>query len=215
MNANRQDWSTSCHVNQGLDWRDIYGLLFNLCIATYGACRCDQQGLGVDERLRRLAETLEKMVDSLTPKSSIVAAGGSPDTAKTSSSVNGGDSSDGGLSERCGPGSEKYIVTEKIGGEFLRRGSEEMLEDLHEIDTASIVDEGRGFNAVIYKTRFGPKVEHCAAAPSSSAGTVLAPASSAGSLTPRSPLATPRTSQIDLLLADRSNFTEADDPVQV
>lgn len=52
------------------------------------ADRCDHKGLGVDERLRRLAETLEHLVESYTPKSSLVAASASPDTAKTSS---GGD----------------------------------------------------------------------------------------------------------------------------
>lgn len=178
-------------------------------------CRCDQQGLGVDERLHRLAETLERMAESLTPKSYTMATGGSPETAKTTSSNHGGDSSDGGLSERGGSGSEKSALFDKVGGELLRRGSEEMLEDLHEIDTASMGDEIRGFNAITCKTRFGPKVEAFAGPPSSTTGSVVAPASSTGSLTPRSPLATPRISQIDLLLSDRIGFAEADDPMQV
>jgi hypothetical protein len=135
------------------------------------------------------------MVESLSPKSYSMAAGGSPETAKTSSSNNGGSTSDGGLSERC---SSYSVFTDKVGGELLRRGSEEMLEDLHEIDAASIGDETKSFNAITCKTRFGPKVEQ-----------------SAGSLTPRSPLATPRISQIDVLLSDRSTFGEVDDPVQV
>ncbi|KAG0621533.1 hypothetical protein M758_3G027100 [Ceratodon purpureus] len=176
------------------------------------ADRCDQQGLGVDERLRRIAETLERMVESFTPKSYSMAAGGSPETAKTSSSNNGGSTSDGGLSERC---SSYSVLTDKVGGELLRRGSEEMLEDLHEIDAASIGDETRSFNAITCKTRFGPKLEQSFLPTSSSAGSVLAAASSAGSLTPRSPLATPRISQIDVLLSDRNSFTDVDDPVQI
>lgn len=175
------------------------------------ADRCDQQGLGVDERLRRVAETLERMVESITPRSYGMAAGGSPETAKTSTSNNGGSSSDGGLSERC---SSYSAFTEKVGGELLRRGSEEMLEDLHEIDAASIGEEPRNFNAITCKTRFGPRLEQ-SVLPSSSTGSAIAPASSAGSLTPRSPLATPRISQIDVLLSDRNSFNDVDDPVQV
>ena len=47
------------------------------------ADRCDHKGLGVDERLRRLAQTLERLVESYTPKSSGVGTSASPDTAKT------------------------------------------------------------------------------------------------------------------------------------
>lgn len=147
-------------------------------------------------------------MESYTPKSYSMAAGGSPETAKTSSSNNGGSTSDGGLSERCSS------YTDKVGGELLRRGSEEMLEDLHEIDAASIGDETKSFNAITCKTRFGPKLEQFFL-PTSSTGSALAAASSAGSLTPRSPLATPRISQIDVLLLDRNSFNEVDDPVQV
>lgn len=47
------------------------------------ADRCDHKGLGVDERLRRVAGTLERLVESYTPKSSTVANSVSPETAKT------------------------------------------------------------------------------------------------------------------------------------
>lgn len=46
------------------------------------ADRCDSKGLGVDERLGRLAQTLERLVESYTPKSSAVGTSVSPDTAK-------------------------------------------------------------------------------------------------------------------------------------
>uniref|UniRef100_A0A7I4FUW0 non-specific serine/threonine protein kinase n=1 Tax=Physcomitrium patens TaxID=3218 RepID=A0A7I4FUW0_PHYPA len=176
------------------------------------ADRCDQQGLDVDDRLRRIAETLERMAESFTPKSFSMVAGGSPETAKTYSPNNGGCSSDGGLSERCNSSS---ALNDKVRGELLRRGSEEMLEDLHEIVAASIGDDNRSFNAITCKTRFGPKVEQSFIPTSSSNGSVLGPASSAGSLTPRSPLTTPRISQIDLLLSDRNNFSEVDDTLQL
>lgn len=103
---------------------------------------------------------------------------------------------------------------ERGGGELLRRVSEDMLEDLHEIDTASILDEPRIFNSIACKSRFGPKVDTVAALPSS-VGSQLAPSSSVGSLTPRSPLATPKNSQIDSLLADRNSFAELEDLQQV
>lgn len=46
------------------------------------ADRCDHKGLEVDERLRRVAGTLERLVESYTPKSSTVATSVSPETAK-------------------------------------------------------------------------------------------------------------------------------------
>nr|PNR28567.1 hypothetical protein PHYPA_029159 [Physcomitrium patens] len=175
------------------------------------ADRCDQQGLDVDDRLRRIAETLERMAESLTPKSFSLAAGGSPDTAKTSGSNNGGCSSDGALSERC---ITYPTFTDKVWGELLRKGSEELLEDTYEIDAASMGDDNKKANSVTCKTRFGPKIEQ-SSVPTSSPGSALAPASSAGSLTPRSPLATPRISQIDVLLSDRNGFNEIDDALQI
>lgn len=54
------------------------------------ADRCDHKGLSVDERLERLAETLERLVESYTPKSSLVGLGGSPDTARTSNNSDPG-----------------------------------------------------------------------------------------------------------------------------
>jgi len=121
---------------------------------------------------------------------------------------------DNSLTEKLTSVSEKLGVYERGGGELLRRGSEDMLEDLHEIDTASILDEPRVFNAVACKTRFGPKND-TVAAPPSSVGSLLAPSSSVGSLTPRSPLGTPKNGHIDLLLADRNSFAESEDLQQV
>ncbi|KAG0607460.1 hypothetical protein M758_8G030600 [Ceratodon purpureus] len=177
------------------------------------ADRCDSKGLGVDERLRRLAQTLERLVESYTPKSSAVGTSVSPDTAKTL--TYGGDQ-ENCLTEKLTSVSEKLGAFERGGGDLLRRGSEDMLEDLHEIDTASILDEPRVFNAIACKTRFGPgpKADPFTTL-ASSVGSVLCPSSSVGSLTPRSPLTTPKHNHIDLLLADKNNFAESEDLQQI
>ncbi len=175
------------------------------------ADRCDHKGLAIDERLQRLAETLEWIAESYTPKSSLIVAGRSPDNVKTSI---GGDASDTSLSEKLDIVSEKLGALERTGGELLRRPSQDMLDDLHVIDTASIVDEPRVFNAIACKARFGPKSDPLITF-GSSVGSVMAPSSSVGSSTPRSPLMTPKTSQIDLLLSERNNFAEEEDIPQV
>lgn len=118
------------------------------------------------------------------------------------------------LTDKLTSVSEKLGVYERGGGDLLRRGSEDMLEDLHEIDTASIMDEPRVFNTIACKTRFGTKIDPYSA-PASSAGSLLCPSSSVGSLTPRSPLTTPKNSHIDFLLTDKNNFAESEDIEQV
>eukprot|EP01018_Ginkgo_biloba_P034997 Gb_17287 [translate_table: standard] len=150
------------------------------------ADRCDLKGLSVNERLRRIAETLEKIMESFTPKSSQATGGGSPDVGKA-----------------C-----NMSVTEESEGpspklsDWSRRGSEDMLEYLPEIDSVGM-DESKGLTTMSCKTRFGPKSEQGMAT------------SSVGSMTPRSPLTTPRTCQIDLLLAERSSFCEYEDIPQI
>jgi hypothetical protein len=138
----------------------------------------------------------------------MIAADRSPDDVKTFIGGNGSDSS---LSEKLGIVSEKLGALEITGGELLRRPSQDMLDDLHVIDTASIIDEPRVFNA---KTRFGPKVDPLISF-ASSVGSVVAPSSSVGSITPRSPLITPKTSQIDLFLTEQNSFAEEEEIPQV
>lgn len=148
------------------------------------ADRCDLKGLSVDERLRRISETLEKIMELYTPKSSHAMGGGSPDVGKA-----------------C-----NMSVTEESEGpspklsDWSRRGSEDMLDYLPEIDG---MDESRGLATMSCKTRFGPKSEQGMAT------------SSAGSMTPRSPLTTPRTCQIDMLLAEKTSFCEYEDLPQI
>lgn len=151
------------------------------------------------------------MAESLTPKNLSLAAGDSPETAKTRSFNNGACNSGGGLSEGC----RSYpAFTDKVWGDLLRKGSEESSEDIHEVDASFMGDDCKKSNAITSKTRFGPRTE-LSSVPTSFPGSALAIATSAGSPTPRSPLATSRTSHIDVLLSDRNGCNEVDDAIQV
>ncbi|KAK8685214.1 hypothetical protein V6N13_041220 [Hibiscus sabdariffa] len=145
------------------------------------ADRCDLHGLSVDERLVRIAETLEKMADSFAHKD--IQHLGSPDVAKASNSS---------VTE------ESDVLSPKLS-DWSRRGSEDMLDCFPEADNSVFMDDLKGLPSMSCKTRFGPKSDQ---------GMTT---SSAGSMTPRSPLLTPRTSQIDLLLSGKGAFSEQDD----
>lgn len=147
------------------------------------ADRCDLKGLNVDERLRRIADTLEKIMEAYTPKSSQT-TGGSPDVGKACNMS---------VTEESEEPSPKL-------SESSRRGSEDMLDYLPETYG---MDELKGNITMSCKTRFGLKSEQ---------GMTT---SSAGSMTPRSPLTTPRTCQIDILLSERTSFCEYEDPRQI
>uniref|UniRef100_A0A0D9ZCD4 non-specific serine/threonine protein kinase n=1 Tax=Oryza glumipatula TaxID=40148 RepID=A0A0D9ZCD4_9ORYZ len=150
------------------------------------ADRCDQKGVSVDERLIRVAEALEKLVESYTQKD-LPNAVGSPDVAKVSnSSIN---------EESDGP-------SPKLS-DWSRRGSADMLDYLQEADSTISLDDIKNLPSMTCKTRFGPKSDHGMAT------------SSAGSMTPRSPLTTPRSNHIDMLLAGRSAINESDDLPQI
>ncbi|KAJ0576594.1 putative protein kinase AGC-MAST family [Helianthus annuus] len=133
------------------------------------ADRCDQMGLRVDERLIRVAETLEKLM----------AQKDVADGAKVSNS------------EEC-----------DMLSDWSRRGSEDMLDSLPEADNSVSMEDLKGLPSMSCRTRFGPKSDQ---------GMTT---SSAGSMTPRSPL-TPMTSQIDLLLAGKGAYSEHDDLPQM
>lgn len=149
------------------------------------ADRCDQKGLSVDERLVRTAETLEKMTDSFANKD--IQHAGSPDVAKVSNSS---------VTE------ESDVPSPKLS-DWSRRGSEDMLDCFPEVDNSVFMDDLKGLSSISCKARLGPKSDQ---------GMTT---SSAGSMTPRSPLLTPRTSQIDLLLSGKGAFSEQDDVPQV
>ncbi|KAK8574261.1 hypothetical protein V6N13_097248 [Hibiscus sabdariffa] len=149
------------------------------------ADRCDQHGLSVDERLVRIAETLEKMADSFSTKD--IQHLGSPDVAKASNSS---------VTE------ESDALSPKLS-DWSRRGSEDMLDCFPEADNSVFMDDFKGLPSMSCKARFGPKSDQ---------GMTT---SSAGSMTPRSPILTPRTSQIDLLLSGRGAFSEQEDLPQM
>ncbi|KAK2664569.1 hypothetical protein Ddye_003143 [Dipteronia dyeriana] len=151
------------------------------------ADRCDQKGLSVDERLIRIAETLEKMIESFAHKDINNVAVGSPDAAKVSNSS---------VTE------ESDVLSPKFS-DWSRRGSEDMLDYFPEADNSIFMEDLKGFPSMSCKTRFGPKSDQ---------GMTT---SSAGSMTPRSPILTPRTSQIDTLLAGKGTYSEHEDCTQM
>ncbi|CAN4098323.1 unnamed protein product [Withania somnifera] len=150
------------------------------------ADRCDQKGLSVNERLIRVADTLEKLMESFAHKD-IPHAVGSPDGAKLSN---------------CSVAEESELLSPKLSDGSCR-GLEDMLDCLPEVDNSVFMDELKGLPSMSCKTRFGPKSDQ---------GMTT---SSAGSMTPRSPLLTPKTSPIDLLLAGKGCLSEHDDLPQM
>ncbi|BFG33212.1 hypothetical protein CerSpe_194860 [Prunus speciosa] len=150
------------------------------------ADRCDQKGISVNERLVRISETLEKMMESFAQKDSQHGVG-SPDVAKVSNSS---------VTE------ESDVLSPKLS-DWSHRGSEDMLDCFPEADNSAFMDDLKGLPSMSCRTRFGPKSDQ---------GMTT---SSAGSMTPRSPLLTPRASQIDLLLAGKASFSEQDDLPQM
>ncbi|XP_002533426.2 probable serine/threonine protein kinase IREH1 isoform X1 [Ricinus communis] len=150
------------------------------------ADRSDQKGLSVNERLARISETLDKMIESIAQKDTQPAVG-SPDVAKVSNSS---------VTE------ESDVLSPKLS-DWSRRGSEDMLDCFPEADNSVFMDDLKGLPSMSCKTRFGPKSDQGMAT------------SSAGSMTPRSPLLTPRTSPIDLLLTGKGAFSEHDDLPQM
>ncbi|CAH1446485.1 unnamed protein product [Lactuca virosa] len=87
--------------------------------------------------------------------------------------------------------------------DWSRRGSEDMIDCFPEGDNSVLMDDMKGMHSIVpYRTRLGPISDQMAT-------------SSAGSITPRSPLLTPRTSQIDLLLAGKGAYSENADLPQM
>ncbi|KAK4486194.1 hypothetical protein RD792_008863 [Penstemon davidsonii] len=150
------------------------------------ADRCDQKGLKVNDRLIRIADTLEKLMESFSGKD-LHHAAGSPDGAKVSNSS---------VTE------ESELLSPKFS-DWSRRGSEDMLDCFADTENSMFMDDMKSLQAMSCKTRFGPKSDQGMTS------------SSAGSMTPRSPLMTPKTSQIDLLLSGKGAFSEHGDLPQM
>ncbi|GJS62980.1 probable serine/threonine protein kinase IRE [Tanacetum coccineum] len=150
------------------------------------ADRCDLKGMSVNERLERVAETLEKIIDSWTPK--------------------GGDMSVGSLESGRISSLSISDDLEKLSPKNHRnscQNSGDLLEGVHEATTGFIAEDFHSSLNMTCNTR----------------GTLIpvagSKAYSVGSLTPRSPLITPRVNQIDILMSGRRTIPEHDDCQQI
>lgn len=148
------------------------------------ADRCDLKGLTVNERFDRVSETLEKILESWTPKSTDTAVG-SPEVV--------------GVSTRSIPEELDELPPKR----HSRRCSEDMLDCIPEAANAFVMDNLNILRDVSCETR------------GISTPDLGKRASSGGSLTPRSPLLTPRTNQIELLLSGRRTISEHENYQQV
>lgn len=133
------------------------------------ADRCDLKGLTVNERLERVAETIEKILESWTPKSA--------DNAGERTSIR--------------------------PGELGQMSPDDMLDCLHEVDNAFVMDDMAVLPHMSCETlsTMTPEIE--------------VKGSSRGSSTPQSPLLTPRASQIELLLSGRKTISEHENYQQI
>ncbi|KAK9115140.1 hypothetical protein Syun_021937 [Stephania yunnanensis] len=150
------------------------------------ADRCDQKGINVNEGLLRIADTLEKMIEYFSHKD-LQNAAGSPDVTKISNSS---------VTE------ESDVPSPKLS-DWSRRGSEDMLDCFPDADSSIFMDDLKGLPSMSCKTRLGLKSDQGMAT------------SSAGSVTPRSPILTPRVSPIDTLLVGKSACSELEDIPQM
>lgn len=147
--------------------------------------RCDVKGLTVNERLGRVAETLEKIIESWTLKSPETGSR-SPDIVRASASKI--------LEELDKLSMKQNRLPESI--------PEDKLECVGQSDKAITLDK--------YHNIPDMSCEMPTLIPE--AGKI---SSSVGSLTPRSPLITPETSQLDLLLSSHRMILEQENHQQV
>ncbi|PIN13909.1 Microtubule-associated serine/threonine kinase [Handroanthus impetiginosus] len=146
------------------------------------ADRCDLKGLTVNERLERVAETLEKILESWGSKGSDTGVG-SPEVARVSASS---------LQEDL-----DEFAPKETNISYLC--SEDMICCVNEADNSFLVDDRHSsLNAT------------CDPIPVQSKK-----ASSAGSLTPRSPLITPRMTQTEALLSGCRTISEYESHQQI
>ncbi|XP_022995268.1 probable serine/threonine protein kinase IRE isoform X1 [Cucurbita maxima] len=154
------------------------------------ADRCDLKGLTVNERLERVARALEKILESWTPKSTPRSSDTSCanfDTVKVSTSNM----------------QEEIFELSSKGISVSCRNSEELLDSLPVTGNSSFVESQDIFQDPSYNRPFIFTPEHSTKS------------MSAGTLTPRSPLLTPRSSQIELLLHGRRAISELENYQQI
>lgn len=154
------------------------------------ADRCDLKGLTVNERLERVATALEKILESWTPKStprSSDTSCGNFDTVKvTTSSMQ-----------------EEIFELSSKGISLSCRNSEDLLDSLPVTGNSSFMESQDIFPDPSYNRPFIFTPDHSTKS------------MSGGTLTPRSPLLTPRSSQIELLLHGRRAISELENYQQV
>ncbi|KAG2398269.1 serine/threonine protein [Vigna angularis] len=150
------------------------------------ADRCDLKGLTVNERLERVSETIERIMDFWTPKS----------TPKSTDTP--GESFDLAASNVL----EEFNDLSLERNNLTLRCSEDML-DSTDLDNTFLMDDLNLSPRTSCEARICVKPDH---------GTKV---SSAGSLTPRSPLVTPRTTQVELLLSGRRTLSELESCEQI
>ncbi|XP_077214183.1 putative serine/threonine protein kinase IRE [Tasmannia lanceolata] len=144
------------------------------------ADRCDLKILGVNERLERVAETLERILESCTAERSDSEGVGSPEVTKSSTSSI----------------TEDYDDLSPNKNNLAHSYSEDIIDCLPEANSSLSFDDLKGFPSLSCKINCVPITDQHVSD------------SSVASMTPRSPLLTPRTSQIELLLSGRSTITE-------
>lgn len=150
------------------------------------ADRCDLKGLTVNERLERVAEALERIMESRTTKN-VDTQGGSFDVARVYPSSIHEDLDD--LSPKR--------------KDLLPRFPEDMLDCIPDADNSFVMEDLNIMPDMSCEARSALTPEQ---------GTRT---SSAGSSTPRSPLLTPRTSHIEMLLSGRRTIPELENCQQV
>ncbi|XP_076914423.1 putative serine/threonine protein kinase IRE [Bidens hawaiensis] len=147
---------------------------------------CDLKGLTVNERLYRVAETFERIIDACTPKNADITIG-NPETERISSSSTPDDS------DESSPRKQRLTC----------QCSEDILECIHEADSNYVMENLQTLPDISNERRgtLTPITCHIG--------------SSGGSLTPRSTLLTPRTNQIELFLSERKTTTEHENWQQI
>lgn len=152
--------------------------------------RCDLKGLTVNERLQRVATALEKILDSWTAKStprSSDTSCGNFDTVKVSTTS---------MQEEIFEVSSKGISLSCLN-------AEDLLDSLPVTSNSSFMESQDIFLDPPYNRPFIFTPDHSTKS------------TSAGTLTPRSPLLTPKSSQIEFLLHGRRALSELENYQQV
>ncbi|XP_058107635.1 probable serine/threonine protein kinase IRE isoform X3 [Magnolia sinica] len=153
------------------------------------ADRCDIKGLSINQRLLRVAESLEKILQSCTPKSSDSEGIGSPEIARASTSSIA-ESSDG---------------TSPKPSNLSRGFSGDMIDCLPEVDNSLIMNDLKGLPSMSCKTSSVLMPDQ------------LMSSSSTESITSQYPqsTSTPRSNYINLLLSERTSIIDHENFQQI